>query len=74
MFRELVTVVPVDDKVISAALNAGFSDFEDAVQYRAELAAKIRILLTRNVRDYRKPAIAVFTAEEYLARRRSAKS
>lgn len=67
LFRELVTVLPVDDAVISEALNAGFADFEDAVQYHAALAAKVPVFVTRNVRHYRKSAIRVCTAEEYLA-------
>lgn len=67
LFRELVTVLPVDDAVISAALKAGFADFEDAVQYHAALAAKVPVLVTRNARHYRKPAITVCTPEEYLA-------
>jgi len=55
------------DAVISEAMNAGFADFEDAVQYHAALAAKVPVFVTRNVRHYRKSAIRVCTAEEYLA-------
>jgi predicted nucleic acid-binding protein len=67
LFREVVTVVPVDGAVISAALNAGFADFEDAVQYHAALAASVPVLITRNARHYRKSVITVCTPEEYLA-------
>jgi hypothetical protein len=67
LFREVVTVSPVDDAVVSNALNAGFADFEDAVQYHAALAAKVPVLVTRNTRHYRKSVITVCTPEEYLA-------
>jgi predicted nucleic acid-binding protein len=67
LFREVVTVLPVDDAVVSNALNAGFADFEDAVQYHVALAARIPVLVTRNTRHYRKSVITVCSAEEYLA-------
>lgn len=67
--RQLVAVLPVDDAVIGRALDAGFTDFEDAIQYHTALAGAIGCLITRNTRDYRKPAIRVCTAEEFLASR-----
>ncbi len=67
LFREVVTVLPVNDAIVSDALNAGFADFEDAVQYHAALAAKVPVLVTRNARHYRKSVIRVCTPEEYLA-------
>jgi predicted nucleic acid-binding protein len=67
-FKQLVTVLPVDDAVIEQALKAGFTDFEDAIQYVAALNAGCSALLTRNGRHYRKAAISIFTAEAYCAR------
>lgn len=67
--RLLVTVLAVDDRIIAGALDAGFNDFEDAIQYRTALAKGIPTLVTRNVRDYRKATISVCTAEEFLAQR-----
>lgn len=67
--RQLVTVLPVDDKIAAHALDGGFTDFEDALQYHTALSKGIPCLITRNVRDYRKPIITVCTAEEFLARR-----
>lgn len=65
--RLLVTVLPVDDKIISHALDSGFKDFEDAIQYHTALSKGIPFLLTRNIKDYRKPTITVCTAEDFLA-------
>ena len=67
-FKQLVTVLPVDDAVIEQALTAGFTDFEDAIQYFSALSAGCTSLLTRNARHYRKAAISIFTAEAYCAR------
>ena len=64
-FKQLVTVLPVDDNIIEKALKAGFTDFEDAIQYHAALSASCSVFLTRNGRHYRKAEIAVLTAEAY---------
>jgi predicted nucleic acid-binding protein len=65
----LVAVLPVDKRVVSLALDAGFRDFEDAIQYHTALSGDVATLLTRNGRDYPNPSITVCTAEEFLARR-----
>jgi len=67
-FKQLVTVLPVDDAIIEQALKAGFTDFEDAIQYFSALSAGCSALLTRNGRHYRKVAINISTAEAYCAR------
>ena len=63
-----MTVLPVDDATIEQALNAGFTDFEDEIQYFSALKAGCSSLLTRNGRHYRKAEITVLTAEAYCAR------
>ena len=67
-FKQLVSVLPVDDAIIEQALKAGFTDFEDAIQYYSALTAGCSSFLTRNGRHYRKAAIPIFTAEAYYAR------
>ena len=62
----LVTVLPVDEKVIDLALVSTFYDFEDAIQYYACIEHGITILLTRNLRDYSTADIHVSTAEAYI--------
>lgn len=66
-FKQLVTVVAVDDAIVEQALDGGFTDFEDALQYYAALSVGCTVLITRNVRHYRKAAIRVVTAEEYCS-------
>lgn len=65
--RKLVSVLPLDDSIIARALDAGFRDFEDAIQYNTAISKGVAYLITRNVRDYPKPSITVCTAEEFLA-------
>jgi len=67
-FKVLVKVLPVDDKIIELALSSKFADFEDAIQYFAAIEQGIKILLTRNTKDYSLAKIAVLTPEAYLKR------
>lgn len=65
-FKTLVSVLSVNDKTIELALSSEFKDFEDAIQYYTAIENKIEILLTRNLKDFRKAKISVLTAEQYL--------
>jgi predicted nucleic acid-binding protein len=67
-FKVLVKLLPVDDKIIELALSSKFGDFEDAIQYFAAIEQRIKILLTRNTKDYSLAKIAVLTPEAYLRR------
>jgi predicted nucleic acid-binding protein len=59
-------VLDVNSKIIDLALSSDFNDFEDAIQYYTATENGIKILLTRNLSDYRKAEITVMTAENYL--------
>ncbi|KKK81964.1 hypothetical protein LCGC14_2808120 [marine sediment metagenome] len=60
-------MIPMDEEIVLHALNSGFKDFEDALQnYAAVNTNEIDVILTRNVRDFRKSTIAVMTPESFL--------
>ena len=65
-FKILVKIVPIDDKIIDLALNSDFKDFEDAIQYYCALENDCDILLTRNLKDYKKARITVMTAQDFI--------
>jgi len=65
-FKVLVHVAPLNDKILDLALNSEFSDFEDAIQYFSALQNDIEVLITRNLKDYRKAQIAVLTAQDFI--------
>jgi len=65
----LVTILSVDDEMVTSALDSGFTDFEDALQYHAALKNGVICIITRNVRDFKRSVIEVCTAEEFIARR-----
>lgn len=65
-FKTLVTVLAVNDIIVERALSSEFKDFEDALQYHTALEHHLGVLLTRNLKDYKKAQIRVFTAQQYL--------
>ena len=63
----LADVLPLDDKIIDLALNdTNFTDFEDGLQYFTALENDQDIIITRNLKDFKKSKIPVMTAEQYL--------
>ncbi|MFZ4522795.1 MAG: type II toxin-antitoxin system VapC family toxin [Bacteroidales bacterium] len=65
-FKLLVNIVPINEKIIDLALNSDFKDFEDAIKYYCAIENDIEILLTRNVKDYKKAQISVMTAQDFI--------
>tara|TARA_R110000868_G_scaffold92579_2_gene256889 strand:+ start:9675 stop:10085 length:411 start_codon:yes stop_codon:yes gene_type:complete len=66
-FKVLVDVLPMDDKIINLSLDSDFKDFEDAIQYHTAVEQNLDLIITRNLKDYKKSKIPVMTAAEYLA-------
>ena len=64
--RLLLTVLNVDDLIIQKALESEFSDFEDAIQYFTSLKNNMDCIITRNINDYKKSTIPVYTPTELL--------
>ena len=64
--RILLHIVDSSENIIDKALNSDFIDFEDAIQYYTALEHGIKILLTRNIRDYKNASVIVQTPEEFL--------
>ena len=69
-FKTLVTVLINDEKTIELALTSDFKDFEDGIQYYTAIEGGLKILLTRNLKDYKSALISVMTAEQYLKSRK----
>ncbi len=65
-FKLLVNIAPLNEKIIDLALNSEFTDFEDAIQYFSAVQNEIEVLLTRNLRDYKKAQITVLTAQDFI--------
>jgi predicted nucleic acid-binding protein len=65
-FKTLVSVLAVNEKTIELALASDFKDFEVGIQYFSAIRKGLKIILTRNLKDFKTADIAVMTAEEYL--------
>jgi len=72
VFRDLeslVETIDVTKAIIQKALTSDFKDFEDAIQYYTAVTIEGEtIVVTRNVKDYRKTDRAVLTPDEVLAK------
>jgi predicted nucleic acid-binding protein len=65
-FRLLINTLPVDEHIIDIALSSDFHDYEDAIQYHVAVKNKVDVLLTRNLKDFKKSSIPVSTAASFL--------
>lgn len=63
----IIDVIQMDKEVVLESLNSEFKDFEDALQnFAAVQNGRINIILTRNIKDFKKSSLAVLTPETYL--------
>ena len=63
-----IHVLAMDQKQVLAALESKFTNFEDALQYFSVVNSnKIDAIITRNIKDFKKSALPVFTPNEFLA-------
>ena len=63
---KIVKVLSVESDIIDFALDSGFSDFEDAIQYLIAKRYNCDGIITRNIKDYRNSDIPVFKPEQFL--------
>ena len=67
MLLQIIDVVITDKKVVEEALNSEFKDFEDALQnFSAQNTNEIKIIITRNIKDYKTSKLSVMTPEIFL--------
>ncbi|QHI38546.1 hypothetical protein IMCC3317_39390 [Kordia antarctica] len=68
--KQLITIIDIvkmDKNAVLKALNSEFKDFEDALQnFSAIENGHIKIILTRNLKDFKKSELVVLTPETYL--------
>jgi predicted nucleic acid-binding protein len=65
--RDFFTLATCDDKVIYQAMDAGWQDFEDAVQYFSACRAEASLLVTRDEGHFRGSDLPVVSPEALLA-------
>ena len=64
---KIVGILKVEEQTIKNALASGFPDFEDSIQYFSAVdSKKIDVIITRNVKDFKKSEIPVMTPGDFL--------
>ena len=66
LVMNIFSIVPLDESILRLAVDLPHKDFEDAIQYYTALENKITLILTRNLRDYKKASVVVQTPEAFL--------
>jgi len=62
-----LTVISTDHNSISNALKSAFTDFEDGIQYFTAVSNQCSCIVTRNVEDYKKSELNVYSPIELLS-------
>lgn len=63
----IVNIGKADKKTAYRALNSGWNDFEDAVQYSVAKKIKAKYIITRNKKDFANSEIPVVSPAEFIA-------
>ncbi len=59
------SLVSVDEEIIENALDSGFKDFEDAVQYFCAKKIDAELIITDNTRDFELSEIRIISAKDF---------
>ncbi|MGO8702372.1 MAG: type II toxin-antitoxin system VapC family toxin [Candidatus Brocadiia bacterium] len=65
--RDTFHIVACDEQILQQAIDAKFSDFEDAVQYFSALRVNAVCMVTRNPRHFPKSSLPIFTPHEFFS-------
>lgn len=68
---KLVNVENVGKSTVQNSSDSDFRNFEDGVQNFCAVEAKHEIIVTRNVKDFKKSELAIMTPTELLAKMKS---
>ncbi len=68
---ELVKVEKVDEKIVHQSAKSKFKDFEDGIQNFCAVEAGHKIIVTRNVKDFRYSDLSILTPLEFLSKLKS---
>jgi predicted nucleic acid-binding protein len=67
MLINMIDIATINKETILEALNSDFKDFEDAIQnFSAQYDKEIKVIVTRNIKDFKESSLSVMTPETYL--------
>ncbi len=63
----IIDVTTTNKSAVMNALHSEFKDFEDALQnFSAQTSGEIKVVVTRNIKDYKTSKLSIMTPETYL--------
>ena len=67
LLRDVFTPVDLTAQILHQAIDAGFGDFEDAIQFHSAIHAEAECIVTRNPSHFPGAPLPILTAAEFLA-------
>ena len=64
---KLLTILNIGEQNIRDAIDSGYPDFEDSIQYFCAMdCKKIEVIITRNTKDFKNASLPVMTPGDFL--------
>jgi predicted nucleic acid-binding protein len=67
LLRDVFKPVDLTAQVLNQAIDAGFADFDDALQYHSAVHARTECIITRNPGHFPRKPLSVLSPAEFLA-------
>lgn len=67
ILRDVFAPVDLTAQVLNQAIDSGFSDFEDAIQFHSAVHARAKCIITRNPDHFPRAPLSVLSPAEFLA-------
>jgi predicted nucleic acid-binding protein len=67
LLRDVFSPIDLTAQVLNQAIDAGFSYFEDAIQFHSAVHAQVPCIITRNQDHFPRTPVAVLSPAEFLA-------
>lgn len=66
VLAKIVKIATVKENTIKKAINSGWNDFEDSVQFYVAKDLNVNCIVTRNKKDFSNSNIKIFTPSEFI--------
>jgi predicted nucleic acid-binding protein len=66
LLRDIFHTIPLDAQILDQAIDAGFSDFEDAIQYFSAIRAGAGCIVSRDANAFLRSDLPVMAPAEFL--------
>jgi predicted nucleic acid-binding protein len=67
LLGDVFETVDLTSRILRQAIDAGFADFEDAIQFHSAVHAKSECIITRNPDDFPRAPLSILSPAEFLA-------